>query len=225
MVDPLRTEYTPPPPPPEQPGEKQHTVQEGETLQQIADDHHTTPQAILDINPQVRDPELLNAGEVLNMPDATVDPQVSRTVDAVLSPDATAEQKNEANVRLQDYVDGNGGLGGPGMATEALPGAAVDLLADAGLPTVPKEVVSAIDQVIGPDASFDQRIAGYQAVAGYVDQVGGVSDQGITAEALPAQAAQMLRDAGTDVRLRPEVITSVNGLLADDATAADREAA
>src|SRR5687768_12936745 len=105
MVDPLRTEYTPPPPPPpppERPGEKQHTVQEGETLQQIADEHHTTPQAILDVNPQVRDPELLNAGEVLNMPDATVDPQVSRTVDAVLSPDASAEQKNEANVRLQD---------------------------------------------------------------------------------------------------------------------------
>ena len=44
---------------------------------------------------QVRDPELLNAGEVLNMPDATVDPQVSRTVDAVLSPDASAEQKND----------------------------------------------------------------------------------------------------------------------------------
>jgi hypothetical protein len=228
MVDPLRTEYTPPPPPPpppERPGEKQHTVQEGETLQQIADEHHTTPQAILDVNPQVRDPELLNAGEVLNMPDATVDPQVSRTVDAVLSPDASAEQKNEANVRLQDYVDSNGGLGGAGVAPEALPGAAVDLLADAGLPTVTKDVVSAVDQVIGPDASFDQRIAGYRAVAGYVEQVGGVSDQGITAEALPAQAAQMLRHAGTDVRLRPEVITSVNGLLADGATAADREAA
>ena len=225
MVDPLRTDYTPPPPPPEQPGEKQRTVREGENLQQIADEHRTTPQAILDINPQVRDPELLNAGEVLNMPDASVDPQVSRTVEAVLPADATAEQKNEANVRLQDYVDGNGGLGGAGVAPETLPGAAVDLLADAGLPTVPKQVVSAVDQVIGPDASFDQRIAGYQALAGYVDQVGGVSDQGITAEALPAQASQMLREAGTDVRLRAEVITSVNGLLADGATPADREAA
>lgn len=227
MVDPLRTEYTPPqfPVQTEHPGEKQHTVQEGENLQQIADDHRTTPEAVLEINPQVRDPDLLSTGDVLNMPDPTVDPAVSRTVDAVLSPDATAQQKNEANVRLQDYVDSNGGLGGPGVARETLPSEAVQLLSDAGLPTVPKEVVTAVDQVIGPDASFDQRIAGYKAVAGYVDQVGGVSDQGITAEALPAQASQMLREAGTDVRLRPEVITAVNALLKDGATPADRDAA
>lgn len=228
MVEPLRTEYTPPPPPPvqtEHPGEKQHTVQEGENLQQIADDHRTTPEAVLDINPQVRDPNLLSTGEVLNMPDPTVDPAVSRTVDAVLSPDATPQQKNEANVRVQDYVDSNGGLGDPGVARETLPGEAVQLLADAGLPTVDKQVVAAVDQVIGPNATFDQRIAGYKAVAGYVDQVGGVSDQGITAEALPAQASQLLREAGTDVRLRPEVITSVNGLLKEGATPAERDAA
>src|SRR5688572_10141189 len=111
MVDPLRAEYTPPPPvvPAEKAGETQHTVQEGEKLQQIAQDHRTTPEAILDINPQVRDPNLLSTGEVLNMPNAQVDPAVSSTVDAVLGPNATPEQKNEANVRLQDHVDQNGG--------------------------------------------------------------------------------------------------------------------
>lgn len=226
MVDPLRTEQTPPlPPQTENPGEKQHTVKENENLQQIADDHRTTPEAILGINPQVRDPNLLNTGEVLNMPDATVDPAVSRTVDALLSPSATAQQKNEANVRLQDHVDGAGGIGGAGVDPAQLPAPAQRLLADAGLPTVAPEVVRSVDQVIGPGATLEQRLAGYRSVGAYVDRVGGVSDQGITAEALPARASELLREAGTDVRLRPEVITAVNGLLKDGASPADRAAA
>lgn len=228
MVDPLRTEYTPPPPPPpppERPGEKQHTVQEGENLQQIAESHYTTEQAILDVNPQVRDPDRLSTGEVLNIPDATVAPAVSRTVDALLGADATAEQRNEANVRVQEAVDDAGGIGDAGITREALPAQAQALLERAGLPVVPKDVVQSVDMVIGPDASFDQRIAGYKAVGEYVEQVGGVSDQGITAEALPARASQLLREAGTDVRLREEVITATNGLLADDASPRDRAAA
>jgi hypothetical protein len=227
MVDPLRTEPPPPPPPPppEKPGERQHTVREGETLQGIAEDHHTTLQAILDENPQVRDANLINTGEVLRMPDVTVAPDVSRTVDAVLSPGATAEQRNEAYARVQDHVDAAGGIGATGVAREALPREAVQLLGDAGLPTVDPEVIESVDQVIGPDATFEQRIAGYESVAAYVDRVGGVSDQGITAEALPAKANELLRADGTDVRFRPEVITAVNGLLKGGASLADREAA
>ena len=214
MVDPLRAEYTPPQPvvPAEKPGEKQHAVQEGENLQQIAQDHRTTPEAILDINPQVRDPNLLGTGEVLNMPDAQVDPAVSGTVDAVLGPNATVAQKNEANVRLQDHVDQNGGVGDRGIAPDALPAQAVNVLAQAGLPTVDARVVASVDQVIGPEASTQQRLQAYKDVAAYVDQVGGVSDQGITAEALPARVSQLLREDGVSVRLREEVITAVNPL-------------
>jgi hypothetical protein len=228
MVDPLRPQYVPPPPPvlpPEKPGEKQHVVRENENLQQIADDHRTTPQSIQDINPQIRDPDLLATGEVLNIPNATVDPAVSRTVDAVLAPGATPEQRNEANVRVQDAVDAAGGVSDAGIAREALPAQAQGVLEQAGLPTIPKEVVASVDQVISPNASFDQRIAGYKAVAGYAESVGGVSDQGITAEYLPARASELLREAGTDVRLRSEVITATAGLLKDDATPAARDAA
>ena len=227
MVNPLRAAPPPPPPPPppEKPGERQHTVREGERLQDIATEHHTTPQAILDKNPQVRDPDLLNTGEALNMPDVTVAPDVTRTVDAVLAPDATPDQRNEAYARVQDHVEQSGGIGGPGVAREALPGEAVELLDQAGLPTVDPDVVASVDLVVGPDATFEQRIAGYKDVAAYVEQVGGVGDQGITAEALPAKASELLRAEGTDVRFRPEVITSVNGLLKDGATPADREAA
>jgi hypothetical protein len=200
-------------------------VREGETLEGIATEHHTTQQAILDRNPQVRDLNLLNTGEVLNMPDVAVAPDVSRTVDTVLASNATPDQRNEAYARVQDHVDAAGGLGGPGLARESLPGGAVNLLNQAGLPTIDPQVVSSVDQVIGPNATFEQRIASYQGVAAYVDQVGGVSDQGITAEALPARASEMLREAGTDVRLRAEVIESVNGVLADGAAPADREAA
>ena len=228
MVDPLRAAPPPPPPPPpppEKPGERQHTVREGERLQDIATEHHTTPQAILDKNPQVRDPDLLNTGEVLNMPDVKVAPDVTRTVDALLAPGATPDQRNEAYARVQDHVDQAGGIGGPGVAREALPGEAVELLDQAGLPTVDPDVVASVDLVVGPDATFEQRLAGYRDVAAYVEQVGGVGDQGITAEALPAKASELLRADGTDVRFRPEVITSVNGLLKDGATPADREAA
>lgn len=224
MVDPLRAEYVPPKPvvPAEKPGEKQHTVREGEKLQQIAQDHRTTPEAILDINPQVRDPNLLSTGEVLNMPNAQVDPAVSSTVDAVLGPNATPEQKNEANVRLQDHVDQNGGVGDRGIAPDALPSQAVDVLSQAGLPTIDARVVASVDQVIGPDATSQQRLQGYKDVAAYVDQVGGISDQGITAEALPARASQLLREDGVSVRLREEVITAVNPLLSPDATPQQR---
>ena len=93
------------------------------------------------------------------------------------------------------------------------------------MPTVDPKVIESVDQVIGPDATFEQRIAGYESVAAYVDQVGGVSDQGITAEALPAKASELLRAEGVDVRFRPEVIDAVNGMLKDDASVADREAA
>lgn len=221
---------TPPPPPPapkpeDTPGEKQHTVQQGETLHSIADDHHTTPQAIQDANPQIRDPDLLAAGEVLNMPDVTVAPQVRQSVDAVLAPTASAQQKNEAYARVQDHVDQAGGIDAQGVSEKDMPAQAQAVLEKAGLPTIPKEVISAVDKVIPQDANLQQRASAYQAVQEYVDKVGGVNDQGVTAEALPAQAAQVLQEAGQPVALRAEVIRAVDGVLKPDASQADRTAA
>lgn len=227
MNAPIRSEDTylpPPPPPPERPGERRHAVQEGETLTGIATDHRTTLQAILDINPQVRDPGLLNAGEVLRMPDVQVAPEVSRTVDAVLAPGATADQRNEANARVQDHVDRVGGVSDRGIAPGALPAQAHALLSEAGLPTIPAEVVASVDRALGPDASLEARTAGYGTVQAYVDQVGGISDQGITAQALPARAADLLRESGQDVALRGDVIRAVDNAMAPDASQADRDA-
>ena len=224
----LRVQQTPPPPPPPPPPPKDpvHTVQPGENLAGIAEQNRTTSQAILDINPQVREPDRLLVGEKLNLPTAQVDPAVTKSVDAVIAKDATPQQKNDAYLEVQQYVDQAGGVSDQGITAEALPAQAAKLLADAGIPTgIDARVITAVDTVIAADAGADQRIAGYQKLQAYVDDVGGISDQGITGEALTGQAAQTLVDERIPIGIRPEVIKSVDDLLKPDASAAEKTAA
>ena len=46
-----------------QPDPVQHTVKDGETVESIAAQFNTTEQSIRDINPQIRDPDRLLAGD------------------------------------------------------------------------------------------------------------------------------------------------------------------
>lgn len=221
-----RTVYIPPPPPPPPPPPATHTVRAGETLASIADDHRTTPQAILDINPQVRSPELLAVGEELNLPAPSVDPAVTRAVDGTIADDATPEQKNEAYLAVQDHVDQAGGIGGQGVEPSSLPGQSLRILDEAGIPTaIDPRVAEAVDAVADPGADVDQAVSGYQALQAYVDRVGGIGDQGIIEEALPRQAAQLLKEAGLPAAVRPEVAAAVDPLLPNGVSLADRAAA
>lgn len=225
--DPSRTQpaQTPPQPPTPAPGGT-YTVEPDDTLEGIAEQNRTTPQAILDINPQVRTPDLLAVGDELNLPQAQVDPAVTRAVDGTIAADATPEQKNDAYIALQEHVDQAGGIGGTGITTAELPGQSLQVLEDAGIPTaIDTRVAAAVDAVADPDASVEQTVAGYQALQQYVDKVGGISDQGIVADALPAQAAQLLKDQGLPAAIRPEVADAVDPLLPDGVSLADRSAA
>jgi hypothetical protein len=225
-LDERRTQPVPPPPPTPTPPGGSYTVKPGDTLEAIADQHRTTLQAILDINPQVRDPDQINEGEQLNMPLAQVDAPVAKAVDALLGKQATPAQREQAYLQAQQHVDRAGGIGGAGIDAEALPAQLAQVLADAGLPSaIDARVIASVDTVIGASASFEQRLSGYQSLQRYVDQVGGISDQGIVAQALPAKAAELLKDSQTPVGLQAEVIAAVDPLLKPDATPEQKLAA
>ena len=64
--------------------------------------------------------------------------------------------------------------------------------ADSSRPTVRDQV----DQVLGDDASEAQRDNAYRLVEGYVDEVGGLGDDGINLTAIPDRAVDLLQDAG-----------------------------
>lgn len=67
------------------------------------------------------------------------------------------------------------------------------------LPPVPTpegvkpEVQAQVDTVLAATATPEQRQQAYQAVQGYVDEVGGVGDAGIVEEAIPQKAAEVLQ--------------------------------
>jgi hypothetical protein len=62
-------------------------------------------------------------------------------------------------------------------------------------PRYPPEVRSAVDSEISVRATPLQRERAYALTQSYVDQVGGIGDAGITAEALPARTSALLKQA------------------------------
>lgn len=123
------------------------------------------------------------------------DPRVVKAIDSQIGPNATAEQRREAYQVMQSYVDEVGGISDAGIVEEALPWQAGKLLRQHGLPArISQAVVDAVDSQISPRADFAQRLRAYDIVQGYVNDVGGIGDQGIVAEALPARAGELLRE-------------------------------
>jgi LysM repeat protein len=213
------------PPPPSNPD--QHVVEPNETITSIARDHGVTPQALIAANPQLRHADLIRPGEVLNVPPPSgIDPEVVSAVDSVLGPDATSEQRNEAYAKVQAEVDRIGGVGDAGIVAEAIAPVAAEVLQKNDIPAIAQpEVVKAVDHQIAPDATPEQRRAGYEAAQAYVDDVGGVGDAGIVEEYLPERVGQVLRDNGIPARYQQEVVDTVDDLLPADATPGQRERA
>ncbi len=205
-----------------QPDPVQHTVKDGETVESIAAQFNTTEQSIRDINPQIRDPDRLLAGDTLAIPPVKVHPAVGKAVDAVVAKEASPEQRAQAYAEVQDAVER---AGAGGIAESALPAQAVQALQQAGVPTgVDPRVAKAVDAAIKPEASLDQHLAAYAEMQAYVDSVGGVSDQGIVQEALPLAAAERLAAKGVP-SIAPDTIKAADRLLADDASVDQRHAA
>lgn len=202
-------------------------IDPNETLTSIAREHGVTVEALVQANPQLRDPNLIRAGDTLKVPPPPgIDPEVAAAVDSVLGPDASSEQRNEAYAKVQAEVDRIGGVGDAGIVAEAIAPVAAEVLEDNGIPLLAQpEVVKAVDRQIAPDATPEQRRAGYEAAQAYVDDVGGVGDAGIVEEYLPERVGQVLRDNGIPARYQQEVVDTVDDLLPADATPAQRERA
>jgi len=84
------------------------TVQSGDTLSQIAKDNNTTVEAIMKANPGIADPNVISAGQTLNIPGATSNQSfLSRMISG------TPGQQNP----IQEFMDDQLGLdpGGGGM--------------------------------------------------------------------------------------------------------------
>ncbi|NLC62090.1 MAG: hypothetical protein GX761_12520, partial [Gammaproteobacteria bacterium] len=126
-----------------------------------------------------------------------------------IGPDATAEQHTQAYEEAQrhyDMISSGGDFTGVSDAEMQL--AAISRMEENGIPTrFDPEVVAAAGEAVKPytstskgvtlqGATAGQRMEALELVQEYVDGVGGVGDVGITAEALPGRADQILRDAG-----------------------------
>jgi hypothetical protein len=133
--------------------------------------------------------------EQAKVPTAASDP-VRAQVDVALSDKATPAQRQALYAKTQAYVDSVGGLGDAGIVAEAVPQKAAQLAKDSGVPAVDPDVAHAVDLQLSPNATTDQRQTAYAKVQQYVDQVGGVGDAGITADALPAQVNTLLANTG-----------------------------
>ncbi|MGH8081341.1 MAG: hypothetical protein ACREP7_12260, partial [Lysobacter sp.] len=156
-------------------------------------------------------------------PPPKIEDTVRRQVDQVLPDRIAPEQRDQAYELVQKYVNEVGGVSDQGITEQALPHQAAQILQDHGIATVARpEVIAAVDSQISSNATPDQRRAGYEAVQKYVDQVGGIGDQGIVAEALPAQAGQVLRDEKLPARYSQEVVDAVNGRAANEASFAQK---
>ena len=68
MIVPTGADMPPTPPPPPPASGQVYTVQRGDTLRKIADRLNTTVDAILKVNPQIYNPNLIYAGQVINLP-------------------------------------------------------------------------------------------------------------------------------------------------------------
>ncbi|MDX2015619.1 MAG: hypothetical protein SFW67_35830 [Myxococcaceae bacterium] len=156
-----------------------------------------------------------------------IDARVRAAVDGALSTRATDTQRQQAYEAVKASVEKLGGLGDAGITAEALPAHAREVLRAQGLPTAASSeaVESAVDLVLGDDATPAQRRQALERVQAYVDEVGGVGDSGITAEALPERAAELLEAAGLPVVAQAEVRDVVDAQLSPDATPAQRREA
>ena len=66
------------------------TIQPGNTLSGIAQEKGTTVQKLLQLNPNITNPDLIFAGATLNIPDATQPPTIAQGPTLVTTPQATS---------------------------------------------------------------------------------------------------------------------------------------
>ena len=152
--------------------------------------------------------------EAEELPD--INPRVQEQVDTVLGTGATDAQRDQAYALTQDYVDNVGGLGDAGIEPYALPQRSAEILKDNDIPIVadPK-VIDAVDsqlpaQPTSEDVSPQQRRQAYEVTQDYIDDVGGIGEDGIVAEALPSVAGRLLRQEGLPSRYEQEVVDAVD---------------
>lgn len=117
--------------------------------------------------------------------------EVQQWTDLVLADDATPAQRQQAYVEAQALVTGAGGLHAisePGQ----IPVRMATLLQEKGIPGIDPRVVSAVDGELMERATLTARRDGYVQLQDYVDEAGGIGDSGVAAEALPAQAHELI---------------------------------
>ena len=137
-----------------------------------------------------------------------VNEQSRKAVDETIGPDTTAEQRTQAYEEAQQHYDMiSSGGDFTGVSDAEMQLAAISRMEENGIPTrFDPEVVAAAGEAVKPytstskgvtlqGATAGQRMEALELVQEYVDGVGGVGDVGITAEALPGRADQILRDA------------------------------
>lgn len=178
-----------------------------------------TPQTGPDapVEPVAPEPEL-------ELPQGTQAEDVRDAVDATIGPDATVEQRNEAYREVQGYVERAASGGDYEVIDDAsMQAISLGVLQRAGLPTVYRpEVMEAVDQALSPDATTGQRLDAYATVDDYVTAVGGISDAGILAEALPGRATQLLHEAGIPtnygdgIQAGEDISTALDGFGPED---------
>lgn len=146
--------------------------------------------------------------EELPVPEG-ISEEVQAAVDETLGPDATPQQRIEAYEQMQQHRDA---FNQDGYRVEFSPTdlqlAAISELTEAGIPTrFDPEVVTAVQDVIKSGTSIingvrleaatpEQRLQAYTRVQEHVDARGGIGGAGITADALPARAEELLREQG-----------------------------
>jgi len=98
---------------------------------------------------------------------------------------------------------------------EALRLKATQVLADANSSVLRQDprVVNAVDRVIAAKATDTQQIAAYGNLQAYVDKVGSITEQGINADDLLAQAAKLMRENSVEVTLNPEPVATAKEIF------------
>lgn len=88
------------------------------------------------------------------------------------------------------------------------------------------EVIAAVDSVLPPDATDEERQEAYRVAQERVNARGGIDTPGgIPEEHLTGAVAHALEDAGIETRFDPDVVSKVDRLAGSDATPEQKEAA
>ena len=100
---------TPPPPPPPPPPRHDtvHVVQRGESVTSIAKQHGTSVGSLKQLNPQIRDINVIHPGERINLPQPTVDDVQTTTAPVAKNTvvnDARSPQAQATDKALADYT-------------------------------------------------------------------------------------------------------------------------